>query len=65
MTIAAFGLLVFWTLGFFMLEFSPLVHAALMLSAILFLHSVLMQPGKSIKQEVANNLTKQNVPSPF
>lgn len=43
------ALLVFWGLGFFMLHLSSVVHAALILSAILFLKCAVMPPEKNLE----------------
>ncbi|MES2848833.1 MAG: DUF5670 family protein [Bacteroidota bacterium] len=43
------ALLVFWVLGFFVLQYSSFIHAALILSAILFLKYAIMCPEKRLE----------------
>ena len=43
------ALLIFWGLGFFMLQLSGLIHAALVLSAILFIRFVLIAPAEKLQ----------------
>jgi hypothetical protein len=43
------ALLIFWVLGFFMLQLSGVIHAALVLSVILFLRFVLIAPAEKLQ----------------
>lgn len=47
--VMSIALLIFWSLGFFLLQFSGLIHAALVLSAILFIRFVMIAPAEKLQ----------------